>query len=115
MIGQVDLYIRNRKLLSKGRPVLVALSGGADSVALLCVLHVLGYSLHALHCNFHLRGEESDRDESFVTRLCRKLNVPLSVKHFDTREFALLHHMSIEMAARELRYGWFRSQIQETG
>lgn len=115
MIGQVDLYIRNRKLLSKGRPVLVALSGGADSVALLCVLHELGYSLHALHCNFHLRGEESDRDESFVTRLCRKLNVPLSVKHFDTREFALLHHMSIEMAARELRYGWFRSQIQETG
>ena len=107
MIGQVDLYIRNRKLLSKGRPVLVALSGGADSVALLCVLHELGYSLHALHCNFHLRGEESDRDESFVTRLCRKLNVPLSVKHFDTREFALLHHMSIEMAARDLRYRYF--------
>ena len=59
--------------------MLVALSGGADSVALLCVLHELGYSLHALHCNFHLRGKESDRDDAFVTRLGRKLNVTLSV------------------------------------
>ena len=56
MIGQVDLYIRNRKLLSKGRPVLVALSGGADSVALLCVLHELGYNLHALQLSPAWRG-----------------------------------------------------------
>lgn len=84
-----------------------ALSGGADSVALLLVLQELGVPLTALHCNFHLRGEESDRDEAFVRRLCRERDVPLEVKHFDTLSEAEQTGESLEMAARRLRYAWF--------
>lgn len=87
--------------------ILVALSGGADSVALLCLLQTLGYECEAAHCNFHLRGEESDRDETFVRQLCAKRQVPLHTIHFDTLRTAEERHISTEMAARELRYEWF--------
>lgn len=93
--------------------ILVAVSGGADSVALLCMMHEQGTDIAALHCNFHLRGEESERDERFVSDLCQKLHIPLHVKHFDTRSYAEEHHISIEMAARELRYTWFEEKRQE--
>ena len=96
-------------------PLLVALSGGADSVCLLLALKELGYPLHALHCNFELRGVESDGDEAFCRRLCRQHDIPLSVKHFRTRSYAQRHHLSIEMAARELRYQWFEEQRKELG
>lgn len=86
---------------------LVALSGGADSVALLRVLLALGYRVEAVHCNFRLRGEESDRDEVFCVELCQQLGVELHRVHFDTREYAALHKVSIEMAARDLRYRYF--------
>ena len=95
--------------------ILVAVSGGADSVALLCMMHEQGTDIAALHCNFHLRGEESERDERFVSDLCQKLHIPLHVKHFDTRSYAKEHHISIEMAARELRYTWFEEKRQELG
>lgn len=109
MITQsVAEYINRHHLLDKQGIHLVALSGGADSVALLLVLRDLGYDLHATHCNFHLRGNESDRDERFCVQLCEKLGVPLHRAHFDTLAFAEAHHISIEMAARELRYKYFR-------
>lgn len=95
--------------------VLVALSGGADSVALLRVLLVLGYHCEAAHCNFHLRGEESDRDERFVNELCKGLGVTLHVTHFDTVTYASRHHVSVEMAAREMRYDWFEQLRKERG
>lgn len=95
--------------------ILVAVSGGADSVALLCMMHEQGTDIAALHCNFHLRGEESERDERFVSDLCQKLHIPLHVKHFDTRSYAEELHISIEMAARELRYAWFEEKRQELG
>lgn len=95
------------KLLQKDGKHLVALSGGADSVALLRVLIYLYDDVEACHCNFHLRGEESDRDEAFCNELCQHLNIPLHRIHFDTKEYASLHKMSIEMAARELRYQYF--------
>ena len=69
---EVFRWIEERHLLLPGERVLVALSGGADSVALLCVLQELGYRLEAAHCNFHLRGEESERDEQFCVNLLRK-------------------------------------------
>lgn len=94
---------------------LVALSGGADSVALLRILHQQGVDIVALHCNFHLRGEESDRDERFVNDLCQCLNIPLHIKHFDTRSYATEHRISIEMSARELRYAWFEEMRQQLG
>ena len=93
--------------------MLVAISGGADSVALLDVLIRAGYTCIAAHCNFHLRGAESDRDEAFVRELCSQLNVPLEVESFDTKGYAENHKVSIEVAARELRYTWF-TQIAKT-
>ena len=107
MTTQVNAFITTNKLLSHDTKHLVALSGGADSVALLRVLLSLGYDIEAMHCNFHLRGDESDRDELFCKELCSALNVPLHIAHFDTKTYAALHHVSIEMAARELRYGYF--------
>ena len=94
-------------MLRHGERYIVALSGGADSVALLLIMQELGYTVEAAHCNFHLRGAESDRDEQFVASLCEARGVVLHRAHFDTQEFAELHKMSIEMAARELRYHYF--------
>ena len=102
-------------LLSRSATHLVALSGGADSVALLRVLLSLGYRVEAAHCNFHLRGKESDRDEAFCRQLCERLGVELHLAHFDTSEYAALHKMSIEMAARELRYRYFEELRRDIG
>ena len=110
---QIAQYIEKEKLFGLKDKVLIALSGGADSVALLRVMVYLGYSCEAAHCNFRLRGEESDRDESFVRNLCNNLNIPLHVIHFDTNEYAAQHQVSIEMAARELRYDWFEKLRKE--
>ena len=109
----VRQYISERQLIDNGARVLVALSGGADSVALLCVLLDLGYQVEAAHCNFHLRGEESDRDEAFCKNLCQRKNVPLHIAHFDTRTYAELHKVSIEMAARDLRYNYFAQLLDD--
>lgn len=107
MWSKVDTYTKKHNLLNTNDLYLVALSGGADSVALLLWMQEAGYRIHAAHCNFHLRGEESDRDEAFCQALCERLDVPLHLAHFDTHEYAALHQVSIEMAARELRYRWF--------
>ena len=79
-------YISANRLLTPDGMHLVALSGGADSVALLLIMQKLGYRVEAVHCNFHLRGEESDRDENFVKSLCCKNNVPLQIGRASCRE-----------------------------
>lgn len=104
---RVEEFIRRQQLMTEGNGALVALSGGADSVALLRILLQLGYRCRAVHCNFHLRGEESNRDEAFATELCKNLGVACEVVHFDTLTYAAEHHLSVEMAARELRYEVF--------
>lgn len=111
----VSRTIRLNDLLHAGRRYVVALSGGADSVALLRVLLELGYEVVAAHCNFHLRGEESQRDEQHCRRLCQTLGVELRVVHFDTRAEARVRGESIEMAARRLRYDWFGTLRRELG
>ena len=111
----VQRFIEEKDLFNVQDKVLVALSGGADSVALLRVLLSLGYTCECAHCNFHLRGSESDRDEHFVHQLCEAHSIPLHVTHFDTSAYAKMHHLSIEMAARELRYEWFEQIRKETG
>jgi tRNA(Ile)-lysidine synthase len=112
---KVIQYINEKHLFHRSDKILVALSGGADSVALLRVLLLEGYNCVAAHCNFHLRGEESDRDEEFVQNLCRGLDVPLQVIHFDTNGYASRKRISIEMAARELRYEWFEQVRLQVG
>ena len=115
MKKKVATYIARQQLIEPGSKVLVALSGGADSVALLRILLSLGYVCEAAHCNFCLRGTESERDEDFVRQLCQEQTVPLHVIHFDTTGEASRKHISIEMAARELRYTWFEQVRQACG
>ena len=112
---RIQHFIEERNLFASNDKVLVALSGGADSVALLHVLIDLGYKCECAHCNFHLRGEESNRDENFVRALCNEIHIPLYIKHFDTESYAKEKQISIEMAARELRYAWFEELRKETG
>ena len=107
MLNKIKRFIVSEHLLRVDALYLVALSGGADSVALLLCLKELGYHVEAVHCNFHLRGEESLRDEQFCEDLCQRENIPLHKVHFDTQAYADLHKVSIEMAARELRYRYF--------
>ena len=114
-LNKVRAFIDSDCGIDASVPVLVALSGGADSVALLRVLLALGYDCRAAHCNFHLRGDESNRDERFVSELCQQLNVPLDVKHFDVPAYMQEHGVSLEMACRELRYEWFEQLRLEHG
>lgn len=107
------IYMQDYKYIDKNKGVLVAISGGADSVALLHLLVTNGYYCVAAHCNFHLRGSESDGDEQFVRAFCDELSVPCHVVHFETRKYASEHGLSIEMAARELRYQWFEKLMQQ--
>ena len=100
---------------TQGTQLYVALSGGPDSVALLHILRTLGYDCEALHCNFHLRGDESNRDQQFCEQLCTMLHVPLLVQGFDTYAYMQEHHLSVEMAARELRYNWWHSLTKGEG
>ena len=110
---QVRAFIHANHLLQDGNRVLVALSGGADSVCLLLMLLELGYEVECVHCNFHLRGAESQRDEEFVQDLCQRLRLTLHIRYFDTKAFAQEQHLSIEMAARKQRYDCFEQLLKE--
>lgn len=107
--------ISRYQLLEPHASVLVALSGGADSVALLLALQLTDYRPIAIHCNFHLRGEESLRDEQFCRNLTAQLGIELEVHYFDTRAYATTHGLSVEMAARELRYQIFEQEASKRG
>lgn len=107
MTTEIQEYILQHKLFTKQSKVLVGLSGGPDSMALLHILLQLGYNCIAAHCNFHLRGNDSDTDAAFVSNWCNENDIPLHTIDFDTHEYAASNKISIEMAARELRYNWF--------
>lgn len=114
-VERVRSFIEHHALFGADDLVIVGLSGGADSVALLRVLCTLGIRCMAIHCNFHLRGEESDRDQDFAEQLCRLLGVPCLVVSFETSRYAEKQGISIEMAARELRYTYFERVRKEKG
>lgn len=113
ILEKVNNFIQENYLLKSESCVLVGLSGGPDSVCLLRMLVSLGYKVVAVHCNFHLRGEESMRDEHFAETLAHELNVQYNKVDFDTVKWAKEHKVSIEMAARELRYNYFREKKAE--
>lgn len=107
MLHRIRTYIYKYRLLNESEPVIVGLSGGADSVALLNILIRLGYTCIAAHCNFHLRGEESGRDARFSEQIAEQNNIPFEKIDFNTNQYAGDNKLSVEMAARELRYRWF--------
>ncbi len=110
-VDRVVATIEQNRLLMPSDKVIVGLSGGADSVALLAVLSSLGYDCVAAHCNFGLRGEESERDMRYVQNLCQQLNINLHVKRFDVAGRCSTTGESVEMACRELRYQWFHDLL----
>jgi len=109
ILERVKTYIDENRLLTPGNKVIVGVSGGIDSVALLHLLQRLGVECIVAHCNFHLRAEESDRDEQFVKDVTKQLGLPFYRIDFDTLKYAADNKISVEMAARELRYEWFES------
>ncbi len=107
MIRKVSKFIQLHQLFEQNSKLLVAVSGGVDSVVLLHLLHALHYECVAAHCNFHLRGAESDSDTDFVRQFAQQLGIELFKTDFETEKYAQQHRISIEMAARDLRYRWF--------
>ncbi|AWM34974.1 tRNA lysidine(34) synthetase TilS [Hymenobacter nivis] len=108
MLDQVRQFIETYQLFSIANdPVLVAVSGGLDSVVLLDVLHRLGAQVAVAHCHFGLRGEDADADEQFVRKLAKQYDAPYFAEFFQTKAFAEREGISTQMAARLLRYQWF--------
>jgi tRNA(Ile)-lysidine synthase len=107
MLHKVQKYIHKLININDFSKIIVGVSGGPDSVALLHILNKLGYECIAAHCNFNLRKDESKRDELFVRNLCDTLKIKLEYVEFDTKKYAKCNKQSIEMAARQLRYEWF--------
>jgi len=115
MLEAFQTYIRDEKLFAETDKFVLAVSGGADSMVLLKLFLQLPNEFCVAHCNFKLRGAESDGEEVFIRDYCGENGIELFVKQFDTREYAQLEGISIEMAARDLRYAWFeelRIQLQ---
>ena len=98
--------IKNNNLFSKEDKLIVAISGGADSVSLSILLNECNFPIIFAHCNFNLREDESDADEDFVRKLAKKMDLECYVESFETEKFAEENKISIQMAARELRYSW---------
>jgi tRNA(Ile)-lysidine synthase len=114
MINQFTHFIEENNLFKPTERVLLAVSGGIDSMAMWRLFEDARYDYSVIHCNFQLRGADSDADEELVVRIAEQRGIKLFVKKFDTREYALLMGISIEMAARELRYKWFEEiRIEE--
>ena len=115
MLDQFQAYINRYNLIAEGDRLILALSGGIDSMVLADLLLKSKVQFVAAHCNFHLRGEESDGDEKFVRDYAERNGIQCFVKHFDTENYAAENGISIEMAARELRYVWFEELRQQLG
>ena len=115
MLERFKAHINRCNLIAEGDRIVLALSGGIDSMVLADLLLKTKVDFVVAHCNFHLRGEESDGDEKFVREFAEKHGVQCFVKHFETVEYAEEQGISIEMAARDLRYAWFEELRQQLG
>jgi tRNA(Ile)-lysidine synthase len=115
MINKVLAFNDQQQLFTPTDRVLATVSGGIDSVVLCDILQALKISFGLAHCNFGLRGEESDADEVFVRKLAKKYEVPIFVEHFSTQQYAGQEKISIQMAARALRYDWFEKIRSQQG
>ena len=115
MLAAFQKFIRENELVSAGSKVLLAVSGGLDSVVMLDLFHRSGFPVAVAHVNFQLRGEESDGDEAFVRSLAEKYGVRCFIKRADTLQFADENKLSIQEAAREIRYQWFEELCGQEG
>lgn len=111
----IQQFIESHQLFTTTDKLLVAVSGGIDSIVLVHSLQQLGHHLEIAHCNYQLRGEESDGDEAFVKQLAEALGIPLNIIHFDTERIANESNESIQMVARRLRYEWFEELLNQRG
>jgi len=112
MLEQFLNHIDRFALCRREDPILLAVSGGVDSMAMLHLFTAAGFTVGVAHCNFQLRGKDSDGDEDFVVQACKTLNVPVFVHRFETEAYAWENGLSTQMAARELRYAWFDDLLE---
>ena len=113
MLQSFCQFIIENKLFRPDEKIILAVSGGIDSVCMTDLFHEAKYNFAIAHCNFGLRGDESDKDEEFAKKLAKKYKVPFFVQHFNTAEFGESGKISIQMAARELRYAWFKDLLAQ--
>lgn len=115
MKEKLEQHIQKNNLFKKQDRLLLAISGGSDSVALAHLLKANGYQFSLAHCNFSLRNKESDGDESYVRKIAKDLGVEVFIQKFETQKYAKNKNISIQMAARELRYAWFDQILENNG
>ena len=115
MLSELQQYNKVYRLFEPDEKLVLAVSGGVDSMVLTDLMQKAGAHFVVAHCNFHLRGEESDGDEQFVRECAEKNDLQCFVNHFDTEKYAAKKGVSIEMAARDLRYAWFEELRQQLG
>lgn len=114
-LQQFTDYIKKNALFRQEDKILLAVSGGKDSILMVQLFKLAGFKFSIAHCNFNLRADEAQRDEAFVRLLASNLDVPFHVAHFDTKAYAATHQVSTQMAARDLRYQWFEEVRQMGG
>ncbi|MCW8969496.1 MAG: phosphoadenosine phosphosulfate reductase family protein, partial [Flavobacteriales bacterium] len=107
MLSAFHNHIKSHQLFQPTDKILLAVSGGKDSMAMLHLFVAAKFNIGVAHCNFQLRGKAANEDENFVQQTCQQLNIPFHSIRFDTAEYAEKHKISTQMAARELRYNWF--------
>ena len=110
-LNRLKTFVENKHLPCRDGNSLLTVSGGVDSVAMVHFFYEAGWKFAIAHCNFGLRGKESDADEQFITSLAEKYKVPFYTKRFNTEQYAETQKVSIQMAARDLRYAWFRELL----
>ena len=113
MLHLFQSHIRQNKLCKATDKILLAVSGGLDSMVMVHLFRQGGYHFSVAHCNFQLRGAESDGDEEFVKQKCGHFSIPFFTHRFETNNYATTNGVSIQMAARELRYAWFNNLLSE--
>jgi tRNA(Ile)-lysidine synthase len=115
MFGDFISFIAKNKLAAESGRILLAVSGGLDSVVMTDLFHKAGFQFGIAHANFHLRGAESDRDEQFVRKLADKYDVEIFINQFDTISHARKNKLSVQVTARDLRYAWFDDVLLKHG
>jgi tRNA(Ile)-lysidine synthase len=115
MLSEFNTFVKHHSMFENKQSLLLALSGGKDSICLFYLLLQTGYSFSVAHCNFQLRGKDSDEDEKFVIELAKKHDIPCYVQKFNTEETMKTLHLSLQESARKLRYDWFKELMNLHG